>query len=171
MPNRTTYPQLPRHPLIVCASLVENPMNLGALCRTAEAFRLEALVLRDLQLAEDRTFRKLTASAYHWQPLMACGAEQLPGWLEGQRQRGYSIIGLTVGAGVQSLPEVAMPQRGVLVLGRELTGLPKDILELCDRRLMIPQYGLVESLNVQTAAAIAIYEYIRQWGMGRPPLK
>ncbi|NJL48454.1 MAG: RNA methyltransferase [Leptolyngbyaceae cyanobacterium SM2_5_2] len=34
---------------------------------------------------------------------------------------------------------------------------------------MIPQYGMVESLNVQTAAAIAIYEYIRQWGMNPTP--
>ena len=51
----------------------------------------------------------------------------------------------------------------LLLLGRELTGIPTDILALCDVALTIPQYGRVESLNVQTAGAIAIYEYNRQW--------
>ena len=39
----------------------------------------------------------------------------------------------------------------------------------CDRAVLIPQYGLVQSLNVQTAAALAIYTYIGQWGMAPAP--
>lgn len=52
----------------------------------------------------------------------------------------------------------------VLVLGRELTGLADGIEQGCDRTLTIPQYGMAECLNIQTAAAIASYEYMRQWG-------
>ena len=51
----------------------------------------------------------------------------------------------------------------MLVLGRELSGLADGIEQGCDRTLTIPQYGMAEFLNVQTAA-IAIYEYMRQWG-------
>ena len=51
----------------------------------------------------------------------------------------------------------------VLVLGRELTGLADGIEQGCDLTLTLPQYGMAEFLNVQTAA-IAIYEYMRQWG-------
>jgi tRNA G18 (ribose-2'-O)-methylase SpoU len=171
MSRRTTYPHLPRHPLIVCASLVENPMNLGALCRTAEAFRLEALVLKDLRIAQDRTFQRLTAATDRWQPLGACGVEALPTWLAQQRQQGYAIVGLSVAGEAQLLPQTPLPEKLVLLLGRELTGIPDAILALCDLRLTIPQYGMVESLNVQTAAAIAIYEYIRQWGMNPAPLQ
>lgn len=68
---RTQYPDLSRHPLVVCASLVENPMNLGLLCRTAEAFRLEALVLSDLALTQNRKFRQVAVATYGspWWPV------------------------------------------------------------------------------------------------------
>jgi tRNA G18 (ribose-2'-O)-methylase SpoU len=55
------------------------------------------------------------------------------------------------------------PKQSVLVLGRELIGIPVEIAGLCDAAIAIPQFGMVESLNVQTAAAIAIYEYGRQY--------
>jgi tRNA G18 (ribose-2'-O)-methylase SpoU len=168
---RQRYPTLPRHPLVVCAVLVENPMNLGALCRTAEAFRLESLVLRDLKLAQERQFRQVAVTTHRWQPLAACAPAALPAWLALQRQRGYSIVALTSASTAQSLVTTVLPVHTVLVLGRELTGIPAEILALCDQALVIPQYGVVESLNVQTAAAMAIYEYIRQWGMGQSPLK
>jgi tRNA G18 (ribose-2'-O)-methylase SpoU len=57
----------------------------------------------------------------------------------------------------------AFPQRSILVLGQELTGLPPDVLQQCNRAVTIPQFGMVESLNVQTAGAIAMHEYMRQW--------
>jgi tRNA guanosine-2'-O-methyltransferase len=140
-------------------------MNLGALCRTVEAFRLEALVLADLQMARQRKFRQLAAATYGWQPLQACAPEDLLGWFRQQRQQGYAIVGLTANQSAQRLDQTPFPQKAVLVLGRELTGIPEAIEQGCDRTLTIPQSGLVESLNVQTAAAIAIYEYMRQWGM------
>jgi hypothetical protein len=100
--ERHTYSSLPRHPLVVCASLVQNPTNLGGLCRTAEAFRLEALVLADLKLAQNPLFRAVAVSSHHWQPLQSCGLAELPTWLQQQRQRGYTL--LTLEAHPQALP-------------------------------------------------------------------
>ncbi|NJL45132.1 MAG: RNA methyltransferase [Leptolyngbyaceae cyanobacterium SM2_3_12] len=168
---RQQYPQLPRHSLVVCAVLVENPMNLGALCRTAEAFRLEALVLKDLALAKDRKFRQVAVTTDQWQPLVACSLNDLPTWLQQQRQQGYTLLALTPHGEAKPLMQTTFPAKTVLVLGRELTGIPASVLALCDQILAIPQYGLVPSLNVQTAAAMAAYEYIRQWGMVHPPLE
>jgi tRNA G18 (ribose-2'-O)-methylase SpoU len=167
---RSQYSSLPRHPLAVCASLVENPMNLGMLCRTAEAFRLEALVLRDLGLARDRTFRQTAVTTHQWQPLLACAVEQLPQWLADRRQQGYSPIALDLRPQAIPLPEMRFPEQTVLVLGRELTGIPPAVAAACDQTVAIPQYGLVPSLNVQTAAALAIYAYLCQWGMAAAPL-
>jgi tRNA guanosine-2'-O-methyltransferase len=88
--GRSEYLTLPRHTLVVCASLVENPMNLGMLCRTAEAFRLEALVLSDVKLASDRLFRQGAVATHQWQPLRECPGEHLPQWLTEQRHQGYT---------------------------------------------------------------------------------
>lgn len=166
---RLQYPNLPRHSLVVCASLVENPINLGLLCRTAEAFRLEALVLQDVAIAKTRKFRQGAVTTHQWQPLVACAGEQLPQWLGDQRQQGYTPIALDLRPPATPLAEMRFPERTVLVLGRELTGIPSAVAAACDHSVVIPQYGVVQSLNVQTAAALAIYAYIGQWGMPQPP--
>ncbi len=167
--SRDQYPHLPRHSLIICAVLVQNPANLGSLCRTAEAFRLESLLLGDLTIAASHPFRNPAASTHLWQPMQSCALEMLPAWLAQQQQAGYQIIALdanTLDANTKALPltQFAFPLRSVLLLGQELTGIPDCILALADQSVTIPQFGLVESLNVQTAAAIATYEYIRQHG-------
>ncbi|MBE9076856.1 RNA methyltransferase [Romeria aff. gracilis LEGE 07310] len=152
---------LPRHGLIVCASLVQNSLNLGGLCRTAEVFRLECLVLPDLAMAESWTFRQVAVSAQRWQPLATCPPEQLASWLIAQKARGYRLVGLSP-RGQHDLPAYEFRQKSVLLLGRELTGIPPELEQCCDDAIAIPQFGQVASLNVHTAAAIAIYEYIRQ---------
>jgi tRNA guanosine-2'-O-methyltransferase len=160
---------LPRHSLVVCASLVTNPINLGMLCRTAEAFRLEGLVVDDLAVVGDRAFRQGAVNTYRWQPMAACPSENLPDWLVKRRFEGYCLVALHRQSQAIFLPELHFPQRTVLVLGRELTGIPEAVLASCDQTVAIPQYGLVQSLNVQTAAALAIYAYIGQWGMAADP--
>ncbi|MEM9163439.1 MAG: RNA methyltransferase [Cyanobacteria bacterium P01_F01_bin.4] len=152
----------PPHDLIVCAALVENPMNLGGLCRTCEGFGVAQLVVSDLAVRENWAFRKVSASAHRWQTMAACSVDQLPAWLVAQRQAGYEVLALTSGPSGQLLNECVFAQKTVLLLGRELTGIPLELMELCDRAVTIPQSGQVESLNVKTAAAIAIYEYVRQ---------
>lgn len=160
--NRAEYNTLPRHPLIVCATLVQNPANLGGLCRTVEAFRLQTLVLSDLAIVHSPIFKNLAASSHHWQPLQACSKQQLPKWLRQQQQQNYSTVALTADSAAIALPQFTFPPQAVLLLGQELTGIPAALLERCEYRVTIPQFGMVESLNVQTAAAIAIYEYLRQ---------
>jgi tRNA G18 (ribose-2'-O)-methylase SpoU len=160
--DRHEFADLPRLPLVPCASLVQNLANLGGLCRTAEAFRLEALVLADMAIAQTSAFRKIAVSTHHWQPLIGCTPTALPDWLHQQQQVGYTIIGLHADPQAVALPTFQFPRCSVLLLGQELTGIPAALLSQCDVTVAIPQAGMVESLNVQTAAAIAIYEYVRQ---------
>ena len=155
-----------RHPLIVCASLVQNPMNLGALCRTAEGFRLASLVLPNQAVIKDWEFRRLAVSAQQWQPLDVCAPTALTTWIQQQQHQGYRVHALTLSPQAEILSKVLWPRKAVILLGRELTGIPMEIEALCDRRVVIPQYGKVNSLNVATAGAIAIYEYMRQQKMG-----
>lgn len=150
---------------MLCAVLVQNPANLGALCRTAEVFRLEGLVVAELAIAKHPQFRNAAVSSHLWQPLIECAPAQLLHWLKSQRARGYSIVALHPHTQQHLLPQFTFPPQTILLLGQELTGVPASLLDECDYRLAIPQYGLVESLNVQTAGAIASYEYIRQHGL------
>jgi tRNA G18 (ribose-2'-O)-methylase SpoU len=143
-------------------------MNLGMLCRTVEAFRLEALVLRDLSMASDRTFRQGAVATHQWQPLEECPLPNLPQWIAEQKEKGYSPIALDIKPEAMPLSQMEFAQRVVLVLGRELTGVTAEVAAACDQTVTISQYGLVQSLNVQTAAALAIYAYICQWGMPHP---
>ena len=159
---RHGYARLRRYSLTLCASLVTNPANLGGLCRLAEVFRLESLVLSHLAIAQDPAFRRTAVSAHHWQPLAECPVNDLPIWFDRQHQRGYTVVALDVDGRSEAISACTFPTQTILLLGRELTGIPDALLKQCDRMITIPQYGLVESLNVQHAGAIAIYEYLRQ---------
>ena len=153
----------PRHTLTLCASLVQNPMNLGALCRTAEVFRLQELVLPSLQWANDWEFRKLAVSAHQWQPLTQCPASQLPEWISEQQRQKIIVVALTRHPQSIPLPQFSFPAQTALLLGQELTGIPDDLLKRCNHYVEVPQFGRVESLNVSTAGAIAAYAYLTQY--------
>lgn len=164
--SRSPHPDQPRHGLTLCASLVQNPMNLGALCRTAEVWRLRELVLPSQQILQDRDFRKVAVSADQWQAIAVCPADQLPAWMAQQQRQQVTVVALTQHPRAIALPEFVFPQQTALILGRELTGIPAELVQQCDAVVAIPQWGHVESLNVATAGAIAAYEYLRQHPLG-----
>jgi tRNA G18 (ribose-2'-O)-methylase SpoU len=76
---------------------------------------------------------------------------------------GYGLFALEPGSDA-SLPDAALPERCAFVLGHEEVGLSFDPDGLGVRRLSIPSFGAVASLNVSVAASIAMYEYVRQHG-------
>lgn len=149
----------PTNRLTVCASLVEKSANQAALCRTCEVLGVDQLILPEPDQSWE--FRKIAASAQQWQSMAYISPSQLPAWLT--QNADHNRVALTVAHGAQTLDSHQFAEKTLLLLGRELTGIPLEITALCDATLRIPQYGKVESLNVQTAAAIAIYEYNRQW--------
>jgi len=90
----------------------------------------------------------------------------LPPVLRQFRTDGYALVGLEQASGSQNLHEFAFPRRAVLVLGHEREGLDDEVLGLLDHAVEIPVYGLPYSFNVATAAAMALYEYCRQYPSG-----
>ncbi len=137
-------------------------MNLGALCRTAEVWRLQELVLSNADILTDRDFRKVAVSADQWQAISFCQRDRLPVWIAQQQRQGVTVIALARYPSAIALPQFIFPAQAALLLGRELTGIPTDLMKRCDTIVEIPQWGQVESLNVATAGAIAAYEYLRQ---------
>jgi tRNA G18 (ribose-2'-O)-methylase SpoU len=109
-----------------------------------------------------RDFRKVAVSADQWQPVSICPSDRLPDWISQQQQQGITVIALTRHPQAIALADFAFPTQAALLLGRELTGIPAELIQQCDAVVEIPQWGQVESLNVATAGAIATYEYLRQ---------
>ena len=79
---------------------------------------------------------------------------------------GYELVGLEQTTHSQSLYEFQFPRRCVLVIGHERDGLGDNVLQILDAVAEIPMYGMPYSHNAATSAAIAMYEYCRQFPLG-----
>lgn len=90
----------------------------------------------------------------------------LPPVLKKLKDEGYKLVGLEQATNSVPLYDYTFERRTVLVVGNERTGLTPEELNVLDAVVEIPVYGLPYSHNVATAAAIAMYEYCRQWPAG-----
>ena len=90
----------------------------------------------------------------------------LPPVLEKLREEGFAIVGLEQTTGATSIFEFPFPRRTVLVVGNERNGIEAEVLRLLDHAVEIPVYGLPYAHNAATAAAMALYEYCRQYPRG-----
>ncbi|XP_036210401.1 probable methyltransferase TARBP1 isoform X4 [Myotis myotis] len=150
--------------LIVVASLIDKPTNLGGLCRTCEVFGAAALVVGSLQCVSDKQFQQLSVSAEQWLPLVEVKPPQLAGYLRQKQAEGYTVIGVEQTARSTALTQYCFPERSLLLLGNEREGIPASLIQQLDVCVEIPQRGITRSLNVHVSGALLIWEYARQQG-------
>ncbi|XP_070257404.1 LOW QUALITY PROTEIN: probable methyltransferase TARBP1 [Myotis yumanensis] len=148
--------------LIVVASLIDKPTNLGGLCRTCEVFGAAALVVGSLQCVSDKQFQQLSVSAEQWLPLVEVKPPQLAGYLRQKQAEGYTVIGVEQTARSTALTQYCFPERSLLLLGNEREGIPANLIQQLDVCVEIPQQGITRSLNVHVSGALLIWEYARQ---------
>uniref|UniRef100_A0A672U4K9 tRNA (guanosine(18)-2'-O)-methyltransferase TARBP1 n=1 Tax=Strigops habroptila TaxID=2489341 RepID=A0A672U4K9_STRHB len=148
--------------LIVVASLIDKPTNLGGLCRTSEIFGASALVVGNLHYVQDKQFQHLSVSAEQWLPLVEVKPCQLVDYLQQKKTEGYTIIGVEQTAKSFDLTEYCFPEKSLLLLGNEHEGIPANLIHHLDVCVEIPQQGIIRSLNVHVSGALLIWEYTRQ---------
>uniref|UniRef100_A0A8D2NBX0 tRNA (guanosine(18)-2'-O)-methyltransferase TARBP1 n=1 Tax=Zonotrichia albicollis TaxID=44394 RepID=A0A8D2NBX0_ZONAL len=148
--------------LIVVASLIDKPTNLGGLCRTSEIFGASALVVGSLHYIQDKQFQHLSVSAEQWLPLVEVKPSQLVDYLQEKKTEGYTIIGVEQTAKSFDLTEYCFPEKSLLLLGNEHEGIPANLIHHLDVCVEIPQQGIIRSLNVHVSGALLIWEYTRQ---------
>ncbi|XP_072030160.1 probable methyltransferase TARBP1 [Amphiura filiformis] len=148
--------------LILVASLIDKPTNLGGLCRTSEIFGVSKLVLGSYRYVEDKQFTNLSVTAEKWLPVEEVKPNDLRKYLETMRHDGYTLVGVEQTANSKNLTEYCFPERTLLLLGNERAGIPVDLIQLLDTCVEIPQLGIVRSLNVHVSGALLIWEYTRQ---------
>jgi len=158
-------PATPRR--IVALDGVEDPRNLGAIARVAEAAGASGLVLTDRRSARlGPAAARASAGALEWLPV--CRIPNLARGLEGLKKRGYWVVAADAEGdlGLFSAPDRVLGGDVVVVLGAEGRGLRPSIRAQADHRVRIPMSGRVESLNVSTAAAVLLFELLRRSSSG-----
>jgi len=146
--------------LIVALDQVQDPRNLGAVCRSAEAAGAAAVVVPERRSAEV-TAVACKASAGAVEHLAVARVPNLADWLAKAKEAGFWIWGADGGA--QQAPwETDLKGPTILVLGGEGKGLRPRVAGACDGLIALPQRGRIESLNVSAAATALLFEAVRQ---------
>jgi 23S rRNA (guanosine2251-2'-O)-methyltransferase len=147
-------------PLVVVLDGVEDPHNLGAVIRTAEACGASGVLVPDRHSAPlSLTVVKASAGASAYVPVVR--AKNLVGAIDELKDRGLWIVGVDAGA-TKLWTEFDYSGPVALVLGGEHRGLRRLVREHCDVLVGLPMLGHIASLNVSVAAAVILYEAVRQ---------
>jgi 23S rRNA (guanosine2251-2'-O)-methyltransferase len=146
--------------LLLLIDGVQDPHNLGACMRTADAAGVDAIIVpRHGAAGLGSTVSKVAAGAAEHLPFASVGnLARVLGWL---KEYGVAIVG-TSDKGAVSLYDTDLDRPLALVMGREHTGLGKRIEGLCEELVSLPMNGTVSSLNVSVATGICVYEVLRQ---------
>lgn len=155
-----------RDPLLLALDGVQDPHNLGACLRSADACGVLALIIpRDRAAPLNATVRKVAAGAAESTPVAV--VTNLARTLRLLKQAGLWVIGADAGARERP-QDVDLRGGRVLVLGAEGLGLRQLTRAHCDWLVRLPSVGLVESLNVSVACGMLLYEAVRQRGGESP---
>ena len=147
-------------PIILALDGVQDPHNLGACLRTADACGALAVVVpKDRAAQMNPTVRKVATGAAETTPVVA--VTNLVRTLKLLKDAGLWVVGADADAD-QEAHAVDLTSGIVLVLGAEGSGLRQLTQANCDHVVRLPQRGSVESLNVSVAAGMLLYETLRQ---------
>jgi 23S rRNA (guanosine2251-2'-O)-methyltransferase len=146
--------------LLIALDQVQDPRNLGAVARSAEAAGAAGLVIPERRSAAV-TAVACKASAGAVEHLAIAHVRNLADWLGEAKQTGFWIWGADADA-PQAPWQVDLGGPTVLVLGGEGKGLRPRVASVCDGLVAFPQRGKIDSLNVSAAAAALLFEAVRQ---------
>ncbi len=148
-------------PLIVVLDHLTDPHNVGAIIRTAEAAGADGVVLPERRSAGvNATVRKAAAGATAHLPIARIA--NVADALRRLKKAGIWIAGADTSAAATDLSAADLNRPLALVIGSEGTGLSQVVKGECDYLVRLPMRGKVASLNASVAAAILIYDALRQ---------
>jgi 23S rRNA (guanosine2251-2'-O)-methyltransferase len=148
--------------LVVALDQIQDPHNLGAVCRAAEVAGAAGVVIPERRAASV-TPAVCKASAGAVEHLSVARVRNLADWLGEGKAREAWVYGAAAEA-ERAYTDVDWSGRAVLVLGSEGSGLRPRVAETCDELVSIPVAGSIGSLNASVAAAVILFEARRQRG-------
>lgn len=146
-------------PFLILCDGIEDPHNLGAILRTAEAAGADGVILPKRRSASlTQTVYKTSAGAASWIPVARVG--NLATEMIALKKRGIWFFG----ADMAGSPASQTDLKGAvgIVIGSEGFGLSEPVRAQCDAVISLPMFGKVNSLNASVAAGVLMYEAVRQ---------
>jgi 23S rRNA (guanosine2251-2'-O)-methyltransferase len=143
-------------PLLVLLDLVQDPRNVGALLRTAEALGVHGIVIQERRGCEI-TPTVVTTSAGAAEHLRVAQVTNLVDAMRRLKKQEVWLFGLELGPEAEALERADLDLPLGLVIGNEGQGLRRLVRDRCDRLLKLPMYGHVQSLNAAVAGSLALY--------------
>ncbi len=147
-------------PLIVVCDELSDPHNLGAVIRTADAAGAHGVIIPKRRSAGlTAVVGKTSAGAVAHVPVAR--VPNLPALLKELKEAGVWVFG-TAADGTTPLYQADLKGPAAIVIGSEGTGMGRLVAENCDFTVSIPMFGKINSLNASAAAAVLLYEAVRQ---------
>ena len=147
-------------PLVVVFDGVTDVRNFGAIARSAECAGAHGLIA-PLKNSAPVNAEAIRASAGALTTIPVCRVGSIRNTIKTLQAEGFQVVAATEKSR-KLLYDADLRRPTALVMGAEETGLSKEVLKLCDERLAIPLIGRIESLNVSAAAAVMLFEVVRQ---------
>lgn len=147
--------------LTVVMENVHDPHNISAVMRTCDAVGIQDIYILNTKIPRHKKFgSKSSSSAAKWITIhQFTNAEEC---FEALRKNYEHIYATHLASGAINLYEIDFTKSVALVFGNEHDGVSEEILKLVDGNFIIPQLGIIQSLNISVACAVSIYEAFRQ---------
>lgn len=140
---------------------VFDPHNISAVMRTCDAVGIQDIYILNTKIARHKKWGpRSSSSAAKW--LSVHQYENAQECFLSLRNRYSSILTTHLGSNAVSLYQVDFTNSIALIFGNEHSGVSDEIREMADGNFMIPQVGIIQSLNISVACAITLYEAFRQ---------
>jgi tRNA (guanosine-2'-O-)-methyltransferase len=146
--------------LTVVMENIHDPHNVSAIFRTCDAAGIPKVNLIYNLESFPRIGKKSSASAYKWVDKERY--KTIEECYSNLREDGFKIFASSLTENSKNLYDLDLTQKVAIVVGNEHRGVSETAAKLADEVFLIPQFGMVQSLNVSVAAAIIVYEALRQ---------
>ena len=146
--------------LIVILDQIQDPRNLGAVCRSAEVAGADGVVIPDRRAASVTAVTCKT-SAGAVEHLEIARVRNIADFLADAKKAGFWVWGAD-GAARSAPWQIDLTGSTAIVMGTEGKGLRPRVADSCDGLVAIPQHGRIDSLNVSAAASVLLFEAVRQ---------
>ena len=147
-------------PLIVIFDGITDVRNFGAIARSAECAGAHGLIV-PLKNSAPVNADAIRSSAGALTSIPVCRVGSIRNTIKMLQNEGYTVVAATEKSS-KLLYDADFTRPTAIVLGNEERGVSKEVLKLCNEQLAIPMIGHIESLNVSAAAAVMLFEVVRQ---------
>lgn len=161
------FKSLEKFPVVIVLDNIRSMMNVGSVFRTADAFRVEKILLCGITACPPNKEIHKTAlgatESVEWQYF-----EETVGAVESLKEQGYKVFALEQTTGSQHLDafQASKNERYALVFGNEVKGVQDEVLALCHGSIEIPQFGTKHSFNISVTAGITLWDFFTKMQHG-----